>query len=295
MDRNIVGPLALAALSILALTLAAATLTTTVSVDRPERAGSGTGQGGFLPPADPSEPPPRIPIPFLTELLIILSVLVLLGFLAYVFVHRRRAAQALVLVIVLGVVMFVLFALLEHFGRDFAPSAAPSRGFGNSSLRPGSGGSDARSSAPSIGLLFILIVALFGAVGALIGVTSKDDTPASEEPVDDADSTTATTAAVGRAAGRAADRIERESDIDNEVYRAWREMTELIDVPNPDSSTPGEFATAAIDAGMAREDVLELTRLFEEVRYGGEAPSEQRENRAVGVFRRIEAAYAEEA
>nr|WP_303647825.1 DUF4129 domain-containing protein [Haloarchaeobius amylolyticus] len=99
-------------------------------------------------------------------------------------------------------------------------------------------------------------------------------------------------AAVGAAAGRAADRLEDTTAVDNEVYRAWREMTTHLDVPDPQSSTPAEFAEAAVAAGMTREQVDELTALFEEVRYGGEAPTSDRETRAIDALRAIEAAHA---
>jgi len=78
------------------------------------------------------------------------------------------------------------------------------------------------------------------------------------------------------------------------VYRAWAEMTAELEVDRPESSTPGEFATVAVDAGMAPEDVDRLTELFEEVRYGGHAPTDDREQAAVETLRRIESRYSDE-
>jgi len=98
--------------------------------------------------------------------------------------------------------------------------------------------------------------------------------------------------AVGEAAGDAADRIEAEATVDNEVYRAWREMVRHLQVSQPETTTPEEFEVAAVAAGMAGEDVAELTRLFAEVRYGERDP-DGREERAVAALRRIEATYAE--
>jgi hypothetical protein len=80
----------------------------------------------------------------------------------------------------------------------------------------------------------------------------------------------------------------------NEIYRAWLEMTRHLAVDRPRSSTPTEFAEAAVDAGMAREDVRELTDLFELVRYGGEAPTPDRVDRARDALRRIERTYGGE-
>jgi len=99
---------------------------------------------------------------------------------------------------------------------------------------------------------------------------------------------------VGKAAGAAADRLDADADPSNEVYRAWREMTRHLRVDRPASSTPAEFAAAATDAGMDPDDVAQLTDLFEAVRYGGEAPTEERVRRAREALRRIERTYAEE-
>ncbi|MFT4958108.1 MAG: hypothetical protein ACI9PP_002168, partial [Halobacteriales archaeon] len=95
------------------------------------------------------------------------------------------------------------------------------------------------------------------------------------------------------AAGRAADRLETGDEFENDVYRAWAEMTTELEVEHPSSSTPSEFAMAAVDAGMDRNDVDRLTELFEEVRYGGFDPTPEREGEAIETLRRIETEYAE--
>ena len=70
-------------------------------------------------------------------------------------------------------------------------------------------------------------------------------------------------------------------------------MTTHLPVDNPASSTPAEFADAAVAAGMDREDVAELTRLFEAVRYGDEPITPEREDRAVAALRNIERSYGD--
>lgn len=103
-------------------------------------------------------------------------------------------------------------------------------------------------------------------------------------------------AAVSRAAGEAADRIESAPDAaayENEVYRAWREMTRLLDVPRPAASTPGEFCRAALEAGLDPEASRTLTRAFEDVRYGTADPTTDRERRVVEALRRIEATHGD--
>lgn len=96
-------------------------------------------------------------------------------------------------------------------------------------------------------------------------------------------------AGVAAAAGGAADRLTGEATVDNEVYRAWREMTAHLNVDRPEASTPGEFEAAAIEAGLAPADVRSLTRVFEAVRYG-EADPDVHAAEAAAALRRIEAA-----
>jgi len=97
---------------------------------------------------------------------------------------------------------------------------------------------------------------------------------------------------IGRAAGDAAREIEDDADLENAVYEAWAEMASALHVDHPDTSTTKEFAAAARAAGIEADDVDELTRLFEEVRYGTARPTPVREQRAVDALRRIERHYA---
>lgn len=90
------------------------------------------------------------------------------------------------------------------------------------------------------------------------------------------------------AAGDAADEIAQVPDSENAVYRAWARMTEPLDVERPEASTPGEFADAALAAGLDADDVDELTELFEQVRYGTTPITDDHERRARATLRRIE-------
>jgi hypothetical protein len=96
--------------------------------------------------------------------------------------------------------------------------------------------------------------------------------------------------ALADAASRAADYLDgsgRESS--NDVVRAWRELADVLDVARPATSTPREFATAAIDAGVDPTAVSELTTLFEAVRYGDRPPTPDRTERAIAALERIDA------
>lgn len=157
---------------------------------------------------------------------------------------------------------------------------------------PGITGSGEAVTTPTAALGLLLVVAIAGSVILLIRSAATDQTtPETAE----SDTTVAEPAtAVGTVAGEAADRLADDADVSNEVYRAWREMTTYLDVDHPRASTPAEFAAAAVDAGMAREDVTELTAVFEEVRYGPGSVTDDQERRAREALRNIEATYANE-
>jgi len=90
------------------------------------------------------------------------------------------------------------------------------------------------------------------------------------------------------AAGDAADELELAGTDANAVYDAWARMASALAVDRPATSTPAEFAGAALDAGLDADDVSELTALFEEVRYGTAPPTAERAARAREALRRIE-------
>ena len=170
----------------------------------------------------------------------------------------------------------------------------PDQGTGGGSL---GAAAETAVSQPSTLLLVVLTILVVAAIVVLYVASDDDvveaaiqDDPSEEE----AEELQPDIAAVGRLAGEAADRIETGDSFDNEVFRAWVEMTEHLAVKHPESSTPAEFATAAVDAGMDPDDVNELTDLFEEVRYGDHAVTAERESRATEALRRIEAGYAGE-
>jgi len=135
-------------------------------------------------------------------------------------------------------------------------------------------------------------VVLFVGVAAVLYISSGSREYVQEEPEEESEE--ADVADIAAAAAEAAERLEaRDADVDNEVYRAWWEMTQLLNVSSPETYTPGQFAEAAIDLGIGEEHVDDLTTLFEEVRYGHRDP-EAREQRAIDVFRQIEQ-YGEDA
>jgi hypothetical protein len=299
-NREQVASGLLALLAVLALGGVAATLdTATGGAGTGTGAGDGTGVGsdprfslgGGLEPLDPPEG-------FLPDwVLTLLSVVVLLvGMYGTYELYReygaRRLATAAAVGVVTALVLYGLLSLLRpsEMGDGSGPQS------GEPSLPTGGGGSaaDTVSQAvdPPTALLAALWLVLLGAVAVIVRASGDQrvdlQTPDTPEPPSGSD-----VAAVADAAGRAADRLDAADDLENAVYRSWHEMTAHLDVERPDASTPAEFADAAVDAGMDREDVAELTRLFEAVRYGDAPVTEERAERATAALRRIERTYGD--
>jgi len=290
-DRRFVESVLLAAVAIAAIAAAAATLPSATETGAggggggPPASGSGGG-GGLIPTPEPRSAP-IFHLPDLGAFATAVFVLVLVAALLYAFLYRRELFDSLARLALLFAVLLVVFWLASLV--DIPPADVPSGG-GWLAGEPAGGSGGTTPVAQPLVLLLVVGVVAAGVVAILVRtgtIRPPGVAPAPPEPTEEA-------MAVGEAAGRAADRIEEADDVDNEIYRAWREMTDLLDVPNPGSSTPGEFAVAAVEAGMVRADVDELTMLFEDVRYGGDEPTEASEGRALSILRRIEATYAPE-
>lgn len=73
----------------------------------------------------------------------------------------------------------------------------------------------------------------------------------------------------------------------DEVDRLWLAMARRLDVDDPESTTPAEFAREAVRAGMDPDGVRTLTDAFEEVRYGGAGVTEDRKRRAREGYRKL--------
>jgi hypothetical protein len=310
-QRDTLRRYGLAGLAVVAIAVAAATIDSTVAPAGGSGLGSASGAEGVG--TDPSggvgvTGPPAgefVPLSPCVEALrdpvavgVIVLAFLVVGGLAY----RSTGSflPPLALWLAFGLPVGLIYAVLTSCGAA-EPFSMGLGGAGNSSaVLPSGGGAGAlggatgrQVSTPTAVLGVVLVVALLGSVLLLLVSTGDEEAPDADadDPVEEPE--TPDVAALGRAAGAAADRIEDDADVDNEVYRAWAAMTRHLEVPNPETSTPAEFALAAVDAGMAREDVTELTDLFETVRYGGEAATADREERAVAALRRIESAYAD--
>lgn len=227
-------------------------------------------------------------IDFLTSPLAIGGMVGGLGLVLYGIYRRFNFATSLFSSFVVAPLTFGTWAMLTNCvsGQGNSDQFGGGRDF---LTNDGAGVVTAPPVSPTVlGVIFGFLVVLSLAV--MLSVTGRDET---YEPIEDDDVEDPDEADFARAAGRAADRIEEANvAVDNAVYRAWGEMTNLLDVPDPETSTPMDFADAAIEVGLDEDDVSELTELFNEVRYGHRS-AEEREERALEVLRHIEATYEE--
>lgn len=317
MDRN-VRALTIALLCVLAVSLAAATL-----ANPQQPSGAGTGSGGIdqgdsgtdeldgtshgngmdNPEVDErggSSLRLTACIPILMSPMFILGVVLVIAAVSYAGYRRDGLVPAIAILFVMSTLLLPGYLMFTDCGMssdsrpgtDIIPpiESGPSEG---GEAGGGEAGSESVFSPPFVLAGLLAVALLFGAVvfRASGGEEPTEDPPV-EEPTEAGDEETLT--AIGDVAGEAADRIEESVDIENEVYRAWHEMTTHLDIGNPAASTPTEFAAAARDAGMSETHVATLTGLFQEVRYGGEEATPDREDRAVDALRAIERTYGGE-
>ena len=308
MDHDALGPALIAAFAVLALGVGAAALDTPTDASGDAGRGGGSDVGVFdgsrfdlgQPPSAEATVTPSIPQVVFQAL----GVVLVLAFLVGLYHLRDELGYGDLGIVIVGSlvlvgVMGVLLAGARLFGggRNATNGSAGFLGSSRPAL-PG-GGSSAEEAArtvaidpPAVAVVVGLVVLAGGLTVVWRGRDERTEPKTEAEP--GSTGGPGTVAELGHAAGRAADRIADEGEPTNEVYRAWEEMTDHLDVANPGSSTPREFARAATDAGMARNDVDELTDLFRTVRYGGRRVTDDRENRAVDALRNIEREYAEE-
>jgi hypothetical protein len=307
--RDSVPSIALGLLALLALGVGAATLTSPVVV-----AGDGFGFGdwGFVTTESDADTGAGIPLEFPTGgggefvgpcltwlrtpvgmLAVALLVLVPAGYVSY---RTRWLLPGIAIVGAFGGPVFLLWTVLgscasgEFLSFDLPISDGSGIGGGGGGGLAGVVTVAARQ--PSILFGFVLAVAIVAAVALLVLSTGNVEDEDDEEDPEDRPADAPDVAAIGAAAGRAADRLSvPDADLENEVYRAWASMTDHLAVSSPRTSTPAEFADAAVSAGMRADDVAELTGLFEAVRYGGESATGSREAQAVAALRRIEEGY----
>lgn len=251
--------------------------------------GSETGDGLFSPP-NPLSDPPAIGPGWITDLvgLAILGGMVWAVLVAVLAVYRRdlsallellrRTAVILLVTAGIAVGMLAIVALLQMLAEGGGSTGA----VGDSE----SFGADSTENVTGFDLPVtpLLVAVLTGGLLAVLvlwrrGKANDDgDEGASggagkERESDGVEPTTASTdePSTGDPVGAV--------PADTEVYRSWLALADASGA-NPRRDSPAEVARSAVDAGVDEGTAREITRLFEEVRYGGASADERRERRA---------------
>jgi hypothetical protein len=96
---------------------------------------------------------------------------------------------------------------------------------------------------------------------------------------------------LGRLARDALQALEAGANLKNTVIRCYFQMARVLDeqrgIRRQQSMTPREFERRLEGEGLPGEPVRQLTRLFEEVRYGTMVPGEREERQAIASLRAI--------
>ena len=221
------------------------------------------------------------------------------GALATLGLAWRRDVQTVWLVMAAMVLLFVALALVASTGGS--PFVEPSNGSQvtepPNETQLGSGSGTEGNTAPSATALptgALLFVGVVLGIGAVLGFSRAATPGADDEDGGDESAETGAgdpdAADFAAAAGRAADSLAGAGDLDNPVYRAWRDMTTVLaDEPDP-TLTPAEFRDRALDAGLPAEPVDTLTEVFRDVRYGRHEATAERQAAALGALRDVERA-----
>lgn len=89
----------------------------------------------------------------------------------------------------------------------------------------------------------------------------------------------------------AIDALHAGDDLKDTVMRCYFEMSRIISkqhgIRRDKAMTPREFERNLVKAGLPREYIRQLTRLFEAVRYGSKIPDEKEERQAISCLTRI--------
>lgn len=117
----------------------------------------------------------------------------------------------------------------------------------------------------ALGLVMALVIGVLW-FGSGRGDETTDDLPPEETAID-------TPTRTAESGAQPTD-IAYDTDPDNEVYRAWLEMVDRLDLDRTDATTAQEYADRARRAGVDAEAVATLTEAFERVRYGRAEPGE---------------------
>lgn len=296
-------PVVIGLLSIIALSLAAATLTSPVAVDG--NLGFGGGDGIDDPPSsDESVGVPLntsdrageggTPVDICVEPLneiptgaLLLGFVLVGGSISY----ALGGVGVAVAVVTIGFWTLVVAVLVLTAGcptggmepETVLPSEAEMDLEDGGLVDDEGGGETQPVPIPSIILLAVVAI---GILGVILGLRNNNAT-AADESTPEPTSTTSPVAGHTQGARTAESVPWNDRSPENTIYQAWTAFVTSLDVAEPQTTTPAEYAAIALDAEYDNRGVRELTGIFQAVRYGVIEPTTERSDEAVAALRAI--------
>jgi len=216
-------------------------------------------------------------------------ILILLPFfIIYMLIDPRRRKQLLVDLLGIGFMLMLLYFFRQSLGNkaqnQTVPLAPPA---GNPNLYPAPVGTPAVFSPPPADNLVTIVAILLGGLAVASAVVAWYFIARSRR---------AQPSAVQLLAAQADETIEdllSGKNLRDTILLCYRRMTEIAarnrNIPREASDTPHEFEQAMIAKGLPAVPVRDLTRIFEDIRYGDQNAGEEERRRAVSALRIIAA------
>lgn len=152
---------------------------------------------------------------------------------------------------------------------------------------PGSGNPQMIANFILSPIMFLLVLVVFVTILSLIAYFASSGDTSAQSTTDPASANEEKLSSVGSTTLSANTTFNNPNKIDNDIYRAWYEMTTYLSIPNPATYSPAEIAAAAQNAGLNATQVDTLTTLFRNVRYGNHEITEAKEQQAIDALREI--------
>lgn len=128
--------------------------------------------------------------------------------------------------------------------------------------------------------LFVVFLIIGGAVYALV-YSSQEDSEEDDDHEQDGDE------GPGRATPDPISARLSVDDLENPIYQAWYEMVKRADIQAERMRTPQEIADMAVERGLPKKPVSEITTQFELVRYSRTQPTRDRVERTNEALQRV--------
>ena len=224
--------------------------------------------------------------PFIIKVILATGTLIAPIYLIYMLIDKKRRKRLLFDLVGFGILFFLLNLLRESMSKN-PPLPAPGLMISGGGLTPipeVSGTPMPAVPVPSDGLITITAIVLSVVAVSMISLffvmMARRRRPEPNVMIE-----------LATQAEEAIDALITGENLRETILLCYRRMTEIAakhrNLPREISVTPHEFETLLVANGMPANSVHELTRLFEDVRYGDQNVGEEDRERAITALRVI--------